>query len=159
MLTYAYADLNVAGLGRFYWRSLSVGVPYLRGHLLSVPAASGTLPQRRVRLKGLAQMAETGYYQLYFLLMIMQFYLVFPLVLVLLRRTRGHHGLPRRRRGPGPGGDGGTHPLAAAAPLMQKYSQEDVLAPALPDRRLRYRLPPGAGGRLGTPARAARSSC
>ena len=37
-------------------------------------------------------MAATGYYQLYFLLVIMQFYLVFPLVLVLLRRTRGHHG-------------------------------------------------------------------
>src|SRR5580698_2316972 len=34
-----------------------------------------------------------GYYQLYFLLVIMQFYLVFPLVLGLLRRTRGHHGL------------------------------------------------------------------
>ena len=37
-------------------------------------------------------MAATGYYQLYFLLVIMQFYLVFPLVLMLLRRTRGHHG-------------------------------------------------------------------
>jgi peptidoglycan/LPS O-acetylase OafA/YrhL len=33
-----------------------------------------------------------GYYQLYFLLVIMQFYLVFPLVLLLLRRTQGHHG-------------------------------------------------------------------
>ena len=32
-------------------------------------------------------MAYTGYYQLYFLLVIMQFYLVFPLVLMLLRRT------------------------------------------------------------------------
>jgi peptidoglycan/LPS O-acetylase OafA/YrhL len=37
-------------------------------------------------------MAATGYFQLYFLLVIMQFYLVFPLVLLLLRRTRGHHG-------------------------------------------------------------------
>ncbi len=43
-------------------------------------------------LKHLAAMAYTGYYQLYFLLVIMQFYLVFPLVLMLLRRTRGHHG-------------------------------------------------------------------
>ena len=38
-------------------------------------------------------MAEIGYYQLYFLLVIMQFYLVFPLVLWLLRSTKGHHGL------------------------------------------------------------------
>ena len=38
-------------------------------------------------------MAYTGYFQLYFLLVIMQFYLVFPLVLMLLRRTRGHHSL------------------------------------------------------------------
>ena len=43
--------------------------------------------------RGLALMVATGYYQLYFLLVIMQFYLVFPLVLMLLRRTRGHHGL------------------------------------------------------------------
>src|SRR5450755_190714 len=41
----------------------------------------------------LGYMIETGYYQLYFLLVILQFYLAFPLVLMLLRRTRGHHGL------------------------------------------------------------------
>jgi peptidoglycan/LPS O-acetylase OafA/YrhL len=131
MLTYAYADLNIAGLGRFYWRRfLSVGVPYLCWtviyFLFLLPTAhyGGAVSA----LNGLAQMAETGYYQLYFLLVIMQFYLVFPLVLVLLRWTRGHHGL-----------------LVAAAilaqaamavlthwqllpPLMQKYSQEDVLS-------------------------------
>jgi peptidoglycan/LPS O-acetylase OafA/YrhL len=44
-------------------------------------------------LRGLATMAETGYYQLYFLFVIMQFYLVFPLLIAALRRTRGHHGL------------------------------------------------------------------
>jgi peptidoglycan/LPS O-acetylase OafA/YrhL len=37
-------------------------------------------------------MASTGYYQLYFLVVIMQFYLVFPLILLLLRRTSRHHG-------------------------------------------------------------------
>jgi peptidoglycan/LPS O-acetylase OafA/YrhL len=96
MLTYAYADLGRAGLRRFYGRRcLSVLIPYLcwtviyflslgpTSHYASLPAA----------LKSLATMAYTGYYQLYFLLVIMQFYLVFPLVLVLLRRTRGHHGL------------------------------------------------------------------
>ena len=96
MLTYAYADLGLGGLRRFYWRrALSVVVPYAcwtviyfcyllpKAHYHSLPAA----------LRGLAAMAYTGYYQLYFLLVIMQFYLVFPLVLMLLRRTWGHHGV------------------------------------------------------------------
>jgi peptidoglycan/LPS O-acetylase OafA/YrhL len=96
MLTYAYADLGRAGLRRFYGRRLlSVVIPYAcwtviyffyllpTSHYASLPAA----------LDRLAYMAYTGYYQLYFLLVIMQFYLVFPLVLMLLRRTRGHHGL------------------------------------------------------------------
>ena len=96
MLTYAYADMRVAGLRRFYRRRfVSVGIPYLcwtviyffyllpRWHYASPVAA----------LESLARLAATGYYQLYFLLVIMQFYLVFPLVLMLLRRTRGHHGL------------------------------------------------------------------
>ena len=94
MLTYAYADLNRAGLRRFYWRRfLSVGVPYLcwsviyflyslpTSHYASVTAA----------FRGLASVVSTGYYQLYFLLVIMQFYLAFPFVLMLLRRTRGYH--------------------------------------------------------------------
>jgi peptidoglycan/LPS O-acetylase OafA/YrhL len=131
MLTYAYADLNRDGLRRFYWRRfVSVGVPYLcwtviyfffllpTAHYHGIAAALG----------GLATMAETGYYQLYFLLVIMQFYLVFPLVVVLLRRTAGHHGavvagaalaqvalsvLTHWRRLP---------------PLMLKYAQQDALS-------------------------------
>jgi len=131
MLTYAYTDLRPAGLRRFYGRRFgSVVIPYLcwtviyflyllpTAHYASVPAA----------LKHLAAMAYTGYYQLYFLLVIMQFYLVFPLVLMLLRRTRGHHGR-----------------LIAAAvlaqvtiailmhwqllpPLMARYGQQDALS-------------------------------
>jgi peptidoglycan/LPS O-acetylase OafA/YrhL len=134
MLTYAYAELRVRdrpGLRRFYWRRIvSVVIPYLcwtviyffyllpTAHYPSLPAA----------LHRLASMAETGYYQLYFLVVIMQFYLVFPLVLMLLRRTRGHH----------------AHLIAAAAAaqvaiaiathwhllpaLMQKYAQQDALS-------------------------------
>jgi acyl-CoA synthetase (AMP-forming)/AMP-acid ligase II/peptidoglycan/LPS O-acetylase OafA/YrhL len=96
MLTYAYADLHRDGLRRFYARRcVSVLIPYLcwtviyflyllpRAHYASASAA----------LKHLASMTYDGFYQLYFLLVIMQFYLVFPLVLMLLRRTRGHHGL------------------------------------------------------------------
>jgi hypothetical protein len=72
-----------------------VGIPYLcwsviyflyglpASHYASVTAA----------FRGLASIVSTGYYQLYFLLVIMQFYLAFAFVLTLLRRTRGHHGL------------------------------------------------------------------
>jgi peptidoglycan/LPS O-acetylase OafA/YrhL len=96
MLTYAYMNLGRTDLRRFYWRRfVSVGIPYLCWTLIyffwgfrdtnyaSVSAA----------LAHLGHLLVTGYYQLYFLLVIMQFYLVFPLVLALLRRTRGHHGL------------------------------------------------------------------
>src|ERR1700677_97023 len=131
MLTYAYADLGRAGLRRFYGRRcLSVVIPYTcwtviyffyllpTSHYASLPVA----------LDHLAYMAYTGYYQLYFLLVIMQFYLVFPLVLMLLRRTRGHHGLVIA-----------VAALAQVAiaigmhwqilpPLMIRYGQQDALS-------------------------------
>ena len=100
MLTYAYGDLGRGGLRRFYWRRfLSVGVPYLCWTVIYLLFLLPTTHYHSVAsaLSGLAAMAGTGYYQLYFLLVIMQFYLAFPLVVVLLRRTRGHHGLVRRR--------------------------------------------------------------
>jgi peptidoglycan/LPS O-acetylase OafA/YrhL len=95
MLTYAYSGLDASGLRRFYWRRfLSVGIPYLCWTLIyflyQLPAAH--YASMTAAFRGLANMAATGYYQLYFLLVIMQFYLLFPLVLLLLRRTRGHHG-------------------------------------------------------------------
>ena len=96
MLTYAYADMRGAGLRRYYWRRfVAVGIPYTcwtviyfvyplsASHYASLPAA----------LRHLATMLYMGYEQLYFLLVVMEFYLVFPLVLMLLRRTRNHHGL------------------------------------------------------------------
>lgn len=131
MLTYAHADLKLAGLRRFYRRRfVSVGIPYLcwiviyflymapTSHYTSVTAA----------LSHLASMAETGYYHLYFLLVIMQFYLVFPLLLMLLRRATGHHGLILA-----------SAVLAQVAisilthwgllpALMQKYAQQDGLS-------------------------------
>jgi peptidoglycan/LPS O-acetylase OafA/YrhL len=96
MLTYAYADLKRTGLRRFYQRRLvAVGIPYLCWtivyFLFLLPASH--YASTAAGFLGLARMAVTGYEQLYFLVVIMQFYLVFPLVLALLRRTRGHHGL------------------------------------------------------------------
>jgi len=95
MLTYAYMDLDKGGLRRFYGRRLlAVTVPYLcwtviyflyllpTSHYASTAAA----------LENFAKETATGYYQLYFLLIIMQYYLVFPLLIKFLRRTRDHHG-------------------------------------------------------------------
>jgi peptidoglycan/LPS O-acetylase OafA/YrhL len=131
MLTYAYADLGRAGLGRFYRRRVvSVLIPYLCWNLIYfcylLPTAHYASAGKA--LGQLAWLVAIGYYQLYFLLVIMQFYLVFPLVLALLRRTRGHHGLV----------------IAAAAAaqlaiaiamhwqllpaLMLKYGQQDALS-------------------------------
>jgi peptidoglycan/LPS O-acetylase OafA/YrhL len=95
MLAYAYADLSRTGLRRYYRRRIvSVVIPYLCWtviyFLYLLPTSH--YPSVAAALAHLVWTAEIGYYQLYFLLVIMQFYLVFPLVLVLLRRTRGHHG-------------------------------------------------------------------
>lgn len=96
MLTYAYADLKRSGLGRFYRRRfVSVGIPYLCWTLIyylsTLPTAG--YPSTGQALWALPHLLYVGYYHLYFLLVIMQFYLVFPFVLWLLRRTAGHHGL------------------------------------------------------------------
>jgi peptidoglycan/LPS O-acetylase OafA/YrhL len=96
MLTYAYTDLRRDGLRRFYQRRfVSVGIPYLCWTVIYffflMPTAHFSSPLAAV--EHLIYFLEVGYYQLYFLLVILQFYLVFPLVLMLLRRTRGHHGL------------------------------------------------------------------
>ena len=68
-------------------------LPVLDAHLL---------PRHAARDHGFAAMrgsiiwptsCGTGYYQLYFLVVLLEFYVVFPLLLILLRRTVGHHGL------------------------------------------------------------------
>jgi peptidoglycan/LPS O-acetylase OafA/YrhL len=131
MLTYAYADLNLGGLRHFYWRRfLSVGVPYLcwtviyffflmpTAHYHSVAAA----------LRSLAAMTEVGYYQLYFLIVIMQFYVVFPLVAMLLRRTKGHHGLVVAGAAPAQVAIAVLTHWQLLPPLMMRYSQQDGLS-------------------------------
>ena len=96
MLTYAYMDLDRGGLRHFYGRRLvAVTVPYLCWtviyFLYLLPSTHYRSPA--TALEHFAKLIATGYYQLYFLLIIMQFYLAFPLLLGFLRRTRRHHGL------------------------------------------------------------------
>jgi peptidoglycan/LPS O-acetylase OafA/YrhL len=134
MLTYAYANLRLgdwAGLRRFYRRRMvSVLIPYLCWtviyFLYLLPTAHYTSPS--VALAHLARMAETGFYQLYFLLVIMQFYLVFPLVLMLLRRTRGHHGLVITAAAAAQAAIAIATHWRLLPPQMQYYDQMDALS-------------------------------
>jgi peptidoglycan/LPS O-acetylase OafA/YrhL len=102
MLTYAYAGLTPssrAGWGTFYRRRfVSVGVPYLCWNVIYFlwflyVLRSSSYASPAAALAHFGHQLEVGYNQLYFLIVIMEFYLLFPLVLALLRRTKGHHGL------------------------------------------------------------------
>jgi peptidoglycan/LPS O-acetylase OafA/YrhL len=99
MLTYAYYDLKRSQLRRYYWRRfVSVGIPYLCWNVIYflwflyvLRDVSYANPLRAAQSFG--RQLEVGYDQLYFLIVIMEFYLLFPLLLILLKKTKGHHGL------------------------------------------------------------------
>lgn len=93
MLTYGYYALRRGGYGRFYRRRVNaVLVPYLCWTVIyffvTLPQGSYTPWTGFVHFWFLV---ASGYYQLYYLLVIMQFYVVFPLMLRLVQRTTGHH--------------------------------------------------------------------
>jgi peptidoglycan/LPS O-acetylase OafA/YrhL len=95
MITYSFRGVKELDLVTFWRRRFtSVGVPYLCWTLIyffvTIHATKGSVP---ARLDHLAFLAGTGYYQLYFLVVLLEFYAVFPLLLMLLRKTVGHHGL------------------------------------------------------------------
>jgi peptidoglycan/LPS O-acetylase OafA/YrhL len=131
MLTYAYADLTWGGLRRYYWRRfLAVGVPYLAWTLIYFFFLMPTAHYHGVgsALRGLAAMAETGYFQLYFLIVIMQFYVVFPLVAALLRRTEGHHGLVLACAALAQAAISVCTHWGLLPSLMMRYGQQDALS-------------------------------
>ncbi|MGH3264833.1 MAG: acyltransferase family protein, partial [Trebonia sp.] len=93
MLTYGYYDMGRIGYRYFYRRRfITVGVPYLTWTLIYFFV---TLPGEGLTpVSGLVHfgfLLGTGYYQLYYLVVVMQFYLVYPALLWLLRRCEGHH--------------------------------------------------------------------
>jgi peptidoglycan/LPS O-acetylase OafA/YrhL len=99
MLTYAYSGLNRDTMRTFYWRRVvAVGIPYLAWNLIYflwfryVVHQTSYASAYSAMLNFFRQL-EVGYDQLYFLIVITEFYLAFPLVLWVLRKTRGHHGL------------------------------------------------------------------
>jgi len=106
MLVYAYPDLKLAGL-RAFWRRrlLSVSLPYALWtaiyfgfeslHIHGVPAAfetsGGIASSPLVSLERFGRLLLGGYYQLYYLVVLMELAIVYPALLWLLRRTRRHH--------------------------------------------------------------------
>jgi peptidoglycan/LPS O-acetylase OafA/YrhL len=76
---------------RSFWprRFLYIGVPYLVW--TTVYWLLGTGNRTDFGGLGSALVTGTGWYHLYFLLVSMQLYLVFPALLALVRRTAGHH--------------------------------------------------------------------
>jgi len=93
VLFHVYArgkELRVGGFWRH--RFFFIGVPYLVWTVVYWWIAVGALP-RTGSLGDLAfdVVAGTGEYHLYFLLVSMQLYLLFPALLWLVRRTAGHH--------------------------------------------------------------------
>ncbi len=88
MLTYGYADLHRIGYRYFYRRRfVSVAVPYICWTLVyfavSVPGSGLSV---LTGLQHLGYLLATGYYQLYYLVVIMQFYILFPALYWLVRR-------------------------------------------------------------------------
>jgi peptidoglycan/LPS O-acetylase OafA/YrhL len=99
MLTYAYSGLKRDTMGTFYWRRfVAVGIPYLVWNLiyflwfLYVVHETSYASPYSAMLNFFRQL-EVGYDQLYFLIVIAEFYVAFPLVLWVLRKTRGYHAL------------------------------------------------------------------
>lgn len=93
MLTYAYPALRRQDLKRFYRRRfMAVGIPYICWTIIyfalsfKVHHYSWSSGLERFGIDAL-----TGYYQLYFLVVLMEFYLLYPLLQKAIRRASNYH--------------------------------------------------------------------
>lgn len=105
MLAYSYRELSTVKMGH-YWkrRFMAVGLPYLVWSVLYFPievmTTSSTFPYYHLSLssmfshqgahKFLAALCS-GYYHLYFLLVLLEFYVLFPYVFMFIRRFPRSH--------------------------------------------------------------------
>jgi len=105
MLAYSYRDLATVQLAHYWKRRLmAVGLPYLVWSLIYFPIASmknsATFPYFHLPMSAIFSAAGahrllvvvcTGYYHLYFLLVLLEFYVFFPYVFYLIRRFPKWH--------------------------------------------------------------------
>lgn len=93
VLAYTYRSKPVRPLSFWRKRFLYVGLPYLAWSLIYFLADSPDLNPLGPALQTFADtvLHATARYHLYFLLVSMQIYLVFPLIRALLKATRRHH--------------------------------------------------------------------
>jgi len=95
MLAYSVRDLPRIDHSTFWRRRFAlVAVPYLCWTVIYFFFTLPTDPESlRAGFLHLLYLFGTGYYQLYYLIVLLEFYALFPLLLVLVRRTVGHHRL------------------------------------------------------------------
>ncbi len=99
MLTYAYSGLKRDTMKKFYWRRfVAVGIPYLIWNAIYFAWFVWPLHENSYSSVGsvffhFVRQLEVGYDQLYFLIVIAEFYVAFPLLLWVLRKTKDHHAL------------------------------------------------------------------
>jgi peptidoglycan/LPS O-acetylase OafA/YrhL len=92
MLTYANPDVARISWRRFARRrAVSIAVPYACWTLIYwAVLTTFPLSSPSAELERFVHLLLTGYWQLYYLVVIAQFYVLFPAVLLLLRATRHH---------------------------------------------------------------------
>ncbi len=105
MLAFSYRDTVTMKLGSYFKRRfIAVGVPYLAWTVIyyfyTALSEERSFPYYAFRGSGAFSVAGlhhfvhllwTGYYHLYFLILIMEFYVLFPLLLMLVRRYARWH--------------------------------------------------------------------
>jgi len=93
MLCYSYPDFSRIGYRLFYKRRvMAVVVPYAAWTVIYYFVTLHSQPPGAMsQFVHFWYLLATGYYQLYYLLVIMQFYVLYPFFLWLVRVTRRHH--------------------------------------------------------------------
>lgn len=94
MLVYAYPTLTRATL-KIFWRRrlLAVGLPYVTWTVIYFATKASDYHSAGAAVGQFVYYLTTGYFQLYFLLLLLELCVVYPLVLWIVTKTERHHRL------------------------------------------------------------------